>query len=86
MWMKWVLGTTDDRVIRAWAADGGYTIVTKDAVFYQRALQVGHPPKVIWIRSGNHATRHTAALLRDHRHAILDFGNDPSESVLVLLG
>ena len=48
-----------------YAAEHGYTIVSKDADFHQRSLVWGAPPKVVWIRQGNCSVSETANLLRD---------------------
>lgn len=41
--------------VRLWhyAREHGYTILTKDADFFDRLSVEGAPPKVIWVRSGN---------------------------------
>ncbi len=46
-----------------YAAERGYTIVSKDADFHQRSLLLGAPPKVVWIRLGNCSVMDTANLL-----------------------
>lgn len=58
------LKSSPDPKVWAYAAEHGYTIVSKDADFRQRSFLYGHPPKVIWIRIGNCSTRCIAALLR----------------------
>lgn len=51
---------SSDTEVWDYAAERGYTIVSKDADFHQRSLLLGAPPKVIWIQPGQ--------LLRDgHR-------------------
>ncbi|MFN3999001.1 DUF5615 family PIN-like protein [Algoriphagus sp.] len=34
----------------------GYSIVTFDSDFFDLSLIKGHPPKIIWIRTGNLTT------------------------------
>ncbi len=47
-----------------YAAEHGYTIVSKDADFHQCSLLLGAPPKVIWIRQGNCSAMDTVDLLK----------------------
>jgi predicted nuclease of predicted toxin-antitoxin system len=42
-----------DEAIWKYAAQNGYSIVSKDGDFYERSLLNGAPPKVIWICVGN---------------------------------
>jgi predicted nuclease of predicted toxin-antitoxin system len=51
------LTEADDRTVWEWAKQHGFTIVSKDTDFHQRAILFGHPPKVIWLRVGNCQTR-----------------------------
>ena len=73
-----------DPQVWTYAATGGFTIVSKDTDFQQRALLYGHPPKVIWVRLGNCSTTAVAMLLRFHRETILTFEFDSSASLLVI--
>jgi predicted nuclease of predicted toxin-antitoxin system len=41
-----------DTAIWQYAADHGFTIVTKDSDFYERSLIHGFPPKIIWLQCG----------------------------------
>ena len=45
-----------DPDVWAYAATNRLVLVSKDIDFQQRALLYGHPPKVIWVRSGNGPT------------------------------
>ena len=71
-------------MIWRYAVEHGPVIVSKDADFHERALQVGAPPKVISLRLGNCTVDAVEQLLRRHEDDILAFGGD-EESVLVLL-
>ena len=66
------------------ATEGGFTIVSKDTDFQQRAVLRGAPPKVIWIRLGNCSTSDVVDHLRFHGADIQAFGVDPTASFLVL--
>ncbi|MGH9510016.1 MAG: DUF5615 family PIN-like protein, partial [Terriglobales bacterium] len=74
------LGSAADSVIWEYAKQNGFTIVTKDAGFLQRSMVHGHPPRVIWIGSGNCATQAVADLLKKHYHRLRKFGDDAESS------
>jgi predicted nuclease of predicted toxin-antitoxin system len=62
-----------DSEIWDYASRHGYTIVTFDADFYDISVINGHPPKIIWIRSGNLTTNNIVQLLMRHNDSIKDF-------------
>jgi predicted nuclease of predicted toxin-antitoxin system len=74
----------DDTVIWGYAAQNGFTIISKDADFQQRSLLLGAPPKVVWLRVGNCPTSTIETLLRDHSVELYTFEADPKQSLLVL--
>ena len=78
------LRDADDRAIWRCAANHGLVIVSKDADFHERALQVGAPPKVSSLKLGNCTVDAVEQLLRRHYDHIIAFGED-DEPVLVLL-
>ena len=78
------LERADDGVIWAYAAQNGFTIVSKDSDFQQRSSLFGAPPKVIWIRIGNCTTSEIEQLLRKHSATVHTFEVDPVEAMLVL--
>lgn len=57
------LQDSDDVDIWEYAKRNTYAIVTFDADFYDISLINGHPPKIIWIRTGNLTTIEIAELL-----------------------
>ena len=59
------MDTANGTEVWNYAAEHGYTSVSKDADFHQRSLVWGAPPKVVWIRQGNCSVSETANLLRD---------------------
>jgi predicted nuclease of predicted toxin-antitoxin system len=61
----------------------GFTIVSKDQDFYQRALLYGSPPKFIWLCLGNCTRDDLLFLIQRHEPDILAFETSP-ESVLIL--
>ena len=78
------MDTALDTAVWAYAAEHGFTIVSKDADFHQRSLLLGHPPKVIWIRLGNCSVGESAALLRDRSVVVHSFYEDADASFLAL--
>jgi predicted nuclease of predicted toxin-antitoxin system len=73
-----------DTEVWQYAAEHGFTIATKDADFHQRSFLYGHPPKVVWIRSGNCSTVQIEDLLRRHRQELEAFSQDPEGAFLVI--
>lgn len=73
-----------DQALWALAAAAGYTIVSKDNDFRQRAFLHGAPPKVVWLSIGNAGTEAIALILRENRDVIARFLADPEQSLLVL--
>jgi predicted nuclease of predicted toxin-antitoxin system len=67
------MDTASDTEVWNYAAEHGYTIVSKDADFHQRSLVMGAPPKVVWIRLGNCSVSDTASLLRERFVAVERF-------------
>ena len=78
------LAQAPDSEVWAHAAAQGFVIVSKDVDFQQRALRMGCPPKVIWVRLGNCLTANVATLLRFHHATLLAFEADPSASFIAL--
>jgi predicted nuclease of predicted toxin-antitoxin system len=73
-----------DRVVWEYARAYGYVIATRDSDFNDLSVMYGFPPKIIWIRRGNCATRDIEEILRKHRDAIELFEQDSEASVLML--
>jgi predicted nuclease of predicted toxin-antitoxin system len=76
-------GRSDEEVWE-YALEEGFTIVSKDADFYQRILLYGHPPKLIWLRIGNCTRADIITLITVHEQAIHALDTNPFESILVL--
>jgi predicted nuclease of predicted toxin-antitoxin system len=78
------LMSAPDSAVWAFAARNSFAVTSKDADFQQRALLLGHPPKVVWVRLGNCSTAAIAALLRSRQQVLLTFDADPSASFIAL--
>ena len=74
----------NDQKIWLYAADNGYTIVTKDDDFRALSLLRGAPPKVIWLVVGNTSTAEILRILLAHATAIEGFITEPTTSLLTL--
>ncbi|QDW26791.1 hypothetical protein FFJ24_018950 [Pedobacter sp. KBS0701] len=70
--------------ILTFAGQSGYVIVTFDADFYEFLNLYGHPPKIIWLRSGNNTTSGIAETLIEKRELISDFIKQDEFSCLEL--
>ena len=75
-----------DREIWEFAKMEQYVLVTFDSDFYDLSLTLGHPPKLIWITSGNLTTAHVANLILDKYKQIEMFYQDVELSCLELTG
>lgn len=76
-------GATDTRLWE-YARAGGFTILSKDNDFRQRAFVSGPPPKVIWLDVGNAGTAPIVELLRRSHIRIETFNETPDAALLVL--
>lgn len=79
------LGGASDRTIWARAGAEEFVLVTKDEDFHRLSVLLGPPPKVIWIRLGNCATRDVARLLRFRTDEVRAFA-EQSEAAFLELG
>lgn len=79
------LSNKSDRSIRDFAKKEGFIVVTFDSDFYDLSLTEGHPPKIIWIKSGNLTTDHLADLLTRKATQIQQFAQDKELSCLEII-
>ena len=63
----------EDSDIWEYAKKNNYSIVTFDADFYDISVINGHPPKIIWIRSGNLSTNELVKLMTHNKTMIETF-------------
>ena len=80
------LKSADDDAIWAHATLNDFVIVSKDGDFYHRSSLHGHPPRVIWMRTGNSSTRLVEMLLRKLHRELEDFHSDMSRAFLTVTG
>jgi len=72
-----LLGLENASDMETWrfAKKNDFTIVTFDADFSDFAAVFGHPPKIIWIRTGNKSTQAITELLTQNYEIIYEFLN-----------
>jgi predicted nuclease of predicted toxin-antitoxin system len=78
------LDESDDAVVWAYAAEHGFTIVSKDADFHQLSFLHGAPPKTVWVRRGNCSMADVEALLRLHHRDLMVFGEADDAAFLII--
>jgi predicted nuclease of predicted toxin-antitoxin system len=64
---------TEDATIWEYAKTNDFAIVTFDSDFYDISIINGHPPKIIWIRTGNLKTNELVRLLTKNQKTIAGF-------------
>lgn len=74
----------DDDAVWEFARNGNFMIVTKDEDFRLMSFLRGHPPKVIWLRTGNGPSVQVLDVLLKSRPLIENFAADDDRSLLVL--
>lgn len=75
----------DDTNIWEYACQNDYSIVTFDSDFYDISVINGHPPKIIWLRSGNLTTKKITELVIHNKDAIKRFlANEEFKSISCL--
>ena len=79
------LGSASDEAVWQYAREHGFTLVSKDADFYELSLLRDPPPKVVWIRRGNCATAQIEALLRTQVDSIEALTGDSDATCLTLI-
>ncbi|MGV9013153.1 MAG: DUF5615 family PIN-like protein [Flavobacteriales bacterium] len=64
---------TPDKGLWTYAAENGFSILTKDTDFEKYSLLFGAPPKVVWLRLGNASTEAVMHLIGENIEAIKRF-------------
>jgi len=67
------LENKSDIEIWEYAKAKNFTIVTFDADFYDFSILFGHPPKIIWLRTGNTSTQNISKIIIEKSKIIEDF-------------
>lgn len=78
------LRQTPDHVVWDFAKINGFSILSADSDFYDLAIALGPPPKVIWLRGCDYPTSVAEKLIRGQAIRISDFLMAPERAVLIL--
>ena len=68
----------------AYARENGFVLLSADADFYQMALTLGPPPKVVWLKGCDYPTVVVEKLIRSEAIRIAEFEKDRGQAVLIL--
>lgn len=66
-----------DNKIWKYAKDNDFSIVTFDADFFEISNLKGHPPKIIWLRTGNLTTNNIVEIIISKKEILADFLQNP---------
>jgi predicted nuclease of predicted toxin-antitoxin system len=72
------LNDAEDHIIWNFAKENDFSIVTFDSDYFDISIIKGHPPKIIWIRTGNLTTKEITELLIYNLDSIHSFLSDPN--------
>lgn len=75
-----------DREIWEYARHEEFVLVTFDSDFYDLSLAYGHPPKIIWLKTGNMTTRMLVKLLLEKADQMRSFVQEDELSCLEIVG
>jgi predicted nuclease of predicted toxin-antitoxin system len=78
------LEAATDSQVWDFAATNDFIIVSKDRDMRHRSSLYGHPPKIIWIRTGNCSSKQIEDLILNNLENILIFGIDESAAFMSL--
>jgi predicted nuclease of predicted toxin-antitoxin system len=67
------LSDCEDPEIWEYAKENDFVIVKFDSDFYDISIINGHPPKIIWIRTGNLTTKEIVQLMIENQKTINSF-------------
>jgi len=76
--------SSDDKIWK-FAKENNYTVVTFDSDFFEISNLKGHPPKIIWLRTGNTTTKNIIEILQQKKEIIIDFISNPLYSEISCL-
>jgi len=78
------LKQSPDQAVWEFAKSSGFSIVTADADFYDLAIALGAPPKVISLRGCDYPTAVAEGIIRNQAIRIMEFLEDRERAVLIL--
>jgi predicted nuclease of predicted toxin-antitoxin system len=78
------LHSVPDSSVWLYAREQGFTIVSKDADFSEISMELGYPPKLIWLRIKNWSTDQIEELIRSGYRRIAALPGATERGILVL--
>ena len=78
------LHNASDAEIWMYAREHDFTVVSKDADFSDISMQLGYPPKLLWLRIANWTTREIEELIRSKYPLIAELPGATERGILVL--
>jgi predicted nuclease of predicted toxin-antitoxin system len=78
------LHSVPDETVWLYAREHDFTVVSKDADFSEISMQLGYPPKLIWLQIKNWSTEQIEDLIRSRYPRIVELPNATERSILVL--
>jgi predicted nuclease of predicted toxin-antitoxin system len=73
-----------DPEVWLYAREHNFTVMSKDADFSEVSMQLGYPPKLIWLRIKNWSTDQIEELIRSSYPRIVNFSSAPDRGILIL--
>lgn len=73
-----------DTTIWLYAREHGFIVTSKDADFSEVSMELGYPPKLIWLRIKNWSTDQIEDLIRSSYPRIVEFSAAPERGILIL--
>lgn len=82
----WEVGlhNVPDETVWQYAAKHDLTIVSKDADFSEISMELGYPPKLIWLKIRNWSTDQIEELIRSQYARIAELPGASGRAILVL--
>jgi len=73
-----------DTAVWLYAREHGFTVVSKDADFSEISMELGFPPKLLWLRIRNWTTDQIEDLIRSKYPLIVELERTNERGILVL--
>ncbi|HYK05466.1 MAG TPA: DUF5615 family PIN-like protein [Thermoanaerobaculia bacterium] len=73
-----------DEAVWLYAREHGFAVVSKDADFSEISMQLGYPPKLIWLQIKNWSTGQIEELIRSRYPRIIELPDAADRGILVL--
>ena len=78
------LHSVPDEAVWRYAREHDFTVVSKDADFSEISMELGYPPKLIWLKIRNWSTDQVEALIRSRYASITALAGATDRGILVL--